>query len=344
MLGAPEPSAAAQPAAGWQRVELPGAGSFALWYLPAGLVAAAEAGEPLPAIVFLHGAGADPRQYPRFLEAAADAVGAVLVLPKSVGALGWGAAGDAAAIDEAVAAVGAELPLDPRRVAVAGHSAGGAYGYLLAYLGGRPYSGVFTLAAPFQEVRALAAGEPVPPIRMFYGTADPNYLTSYPRLVAQWRRLGVPFEEDVRAGFGHGDLPAAAVAAGFAFLVAQERPAQAGGCVPSATALCLAGGRYRVEVEWSAGGGSGAGRVVPVGSDDSGLFWFFDPANWEMLVKVLDACAVDGHRWVFAAATTDVAFSLRVTDTETGAAWRRDHPGGFAAPAIADTRAFACAP
>jgi hypothetical protein len=131
------------------------------------------------------------------------------------------------------------------------------------------------------------------------------------------------------------------VAAGFAFVAAQELPA-APACTPSPTALCLAGGRFRVEVDWAVRGDSGAGRVVPVGSDDSGLFWFFDPENWEMLVKVLDACAVNDHRWVFAAATTDVAYTLRVTDTGSGAAWRFDHPGGDPAPAVTDTAAFPC--
>jgi hypothetical protein len=82
--------------------------------------------------------------------------GAVLVLPKSLGSLGWGIVGDAAAIDEALAVVAAELPLDPRRTAISGHSAGGAYAYLLAYLGERPYSGVFTLAAPYYQVATLA--------------------------------------------------------------------------------------------------------------------------------------------------------------------------------------------
>lgn len=338
------PAAAEEaPAAGWRRLELPQSGSYALVYLPPALAAGLDAASPppLPAIVFLHGSGTAPPLYPPFVKAAADASGTVLVLPKSLGSLGWGVAGDEALVDEALAVAAAELPLDPRRTAIAGYSAGGAYAYLLAYLGDRAWSGVFTLAAPYYRVEALADPEQVPPIRMFYGTADRNYQSAYPRLVEQWQRLGVPFETDVRVGYGHGDLPAAAMAAGFAFLAAQELPA-ASACTPSPTALCLAGGRFRVEVDWTAGGTAGAGRVVPVGSDDSGLFWFFDPANWEMLVKVLDGCAVNGHRWVFAAATTNVAFSLRARDEVTGTAWRFDHAGGEPAPAITDTAAFPC--
>ena len=44
--------------------------------------------------------------------------------------------------------------------------------------------------------------------------------------------------------------------------------------------------------------------MVPVGSDDSGLFYYRNPQNWEMLVKVLDACSFSQRFWVFAAATT----------------------------------------
>jgi dienelactone hydrolase len=339
------PAGAAEAAeAGWQRVELPQAGSYALRYLPPSAAAAVEAGEEVPAVVFLHGAGSVPEHYRAWLRGAADAAGATLILPRSLHPVGWGAAGDEAMVGEAVAAVAATLPLDPDRVSIAGYSAGGAYAYLLAYLGERAWPAVFTLGAPFYEVPALARPERVAPIRMFYGTADPNYAAAYPRLVAQWQRLGVPHEADVHPGLDHGALPEGALADGFGFLLAHALDDAPGGgaCVAGETALCLVGGRFRVEVEWATAGSAGAGRVVPVGSDDSGLFWFFDPANWEMLVKVLDACAVNGHRWVFAAATTNVAHTLRVTDTATGADWRHDHPGGAAAPAVTDNLAFDC--
>jgi hypothetical protein len=88
-----------------------------------------------------------------------------------------------------------------------------------------------------------------------------------------------------------------------------------GECTPSETVLCLQGGRFAVSVEWADfQGNAGPGRRVPVASDDSGLFWFFHPDNWEMLVKVLDACPLDGHFWVFAAAATNVEYTLTVSD------------------------------
>jgi hypothetical protein len=100
-----------------------------------------------------------------------------------------------------------------------------------------------------------------------------------------------------------------------------------------------------VEVAWrDFDGNAGQGHVVPGAAADSGLFWFFGPQNWELLVKVLDGCAVNGHVWVFAAATTTVEHTLVVTDTLTGASARYDNPAGRPAPAVTDTLAFAACP
>ncbi len=63
-----------------------------------------------------------------------------------------------------------------------------------------------------------------------------------------------------------------------------------------------------------------------------------------MLVKVLDGCPVNQHFWVFAAATTNVEYTLRVTDTETGAVEEYLNPLGVASPAIIDTEAFMTCP
>ncbi|MCP3963712.1 MAG: ricin-type beta-trefoil lectin domain protein [bacterium] len=113
-------------------------------------------------------------------------------------------------------------------------------------------------------------------------------------------------------------------------------------CVRDARGLCLSRERFRVEVEWrDYEGNTGSGQVVPVGSDDSGLFWYFDADNWEMLIKVLDGCAINERFWVFAAATTDVEYTLRVTDTAMGAVREYFNPLGTASPAITDAGAFA---
>ncbi|MEM1202065.1 MAG: fibronectin type III domain-containing protein [Acidobacteriota bacterium] len=116
-------------------------------------------------------------------------------------------------------------------------------------------------------------------------------------------------------------------------------------CEADGDTLCLQNGRFKVEIQWrDFTGAVDAANVVPGGSDDSGLFWFFEADNWEMLVKVLDGCGVNNRFWVFAAATTNVEYTLVVTDTDTGAVSQYFNPLGTAAPAITDTDAFATCP
>jgi ribosomal protein L35AE/L33A len=113
-------------------------------------------------------------------------------------------------------------------------------------------------------------------------------------------------------------------------------------CVPTSERLCLAGGRFAVEVEWrTPQGGVGRGRMKP-DSDASGLVWFFDPSNVEVLVKVLDACTVFPNHWVFYAATTNVDFTVTVTDTATGLVKQYSNPMGQAAEPVQDTVTFPC--
>lgn len=122
-------------------------------------------------------------------------------------------------------------------------------------------------------------------------------------------------------------------------------PAPAGACVGDDHTLCLSGARFRVQVAWETGAGdSGLATVVPVSADDSGLLWFFNSSNWEMLVKVLNGCEAGGHYWVFFAATTNVEFVVTVTDTQTGQVKTYLNPQGHSADAVTDTGAFATCP
>ena len=117
-------------------------------------------------------------------------------------------------------------------------------------------------------------------------------------------------------------------------------------CTPDANTLCLNGGRFMVQVQWTDfQGNTGAGNVVPgVSSDTSGLFWFFGPDNWEMLIKVLNGCVVNNHYWVLGAASTNVEYTIQVTDTQTGQVKTYSNPLGTQSPAITDAAAFATCP
>lgn len=112
-------------------------------------------------------------------------------------------------------------------------------------------------------------------------------------------------------------------------------------CAASNTALCLRGDRFRVQVFWRLPDGTmGNAQVSGCGADESGIFWFFDAANLELLMKVLDGCSNNHSYWVFAAATTTLEFILRVRDTHTGEVKMYFNPQGRPADALTDFGAF----
>jgi len=115
-------------------------------------------------------------------------------------------------------------------------------------------------------------------------------------------------------------------------------------CVPDANTLCLSGGRVRVETTWETREGQrGRGRAVPL-TGDTGTFWFFDAANVETVVKVLDGCGLDDRRWFFAAGLTDVRVVTTVNDTATGAVKVYTNPLGHGFAPVLDTDALDCTP
>ncbi len=116
-------------------------------------------------------------------------------------------------------------------------------------------------------------------------------------------------------------------------------------CVADDATLCLGGGRFAVRATWETVGGT-AGTAHAVGlTGDTGYLWFFNPANVEAVVKVIDGCGIgSGAHWVFAGGLTDVAVLLTVTDTQTGTARTYANPQGKAFQPIQDTGAFPTCP
>jgi hypothetical protein len=91
-----------------------------------------------------------------------------------------------------------------------------------------------------------------------------------------------------------------------------------GACGPGDGSLCLLGGTFRVEVEWTdPGGATGRGHAVPL-TDAAGAFWFFGPKNLELTVKALDGRSVNGRYWFFYGGLSSVEYTITVTDTRTG--------------------------
>lgn len=113
----------------------------------------------------------------------------------------------------------------------------------------------------------------------------------------------------------------------------------------SLTAPCL-NDRFSVSVTWrTPDGATGQGTAVACTSSDSAIFWFFDPTNWELLVKSHNACVDPFNRyWLFSAATTNVFFRLNVLDVRAGVNKIYFNYPGPPAPAVTDTDAFATCP
>lgn len=110
------------------------------------------------------------------------------------------------------------------------------------------------------------------------------------------------------------------------------------GTCTAGSILCVAGNRFRVQVTWKAGALGGAAQAVSL-SGDTGYFWFTDPANVELMVKVLDGRTLNGSFWVFYGALSNLEYTLTVTDSVTGKVKTYSNPSGQFA-SVGDTTAF----
>ena len=108
------------------------------------------------------------------------------------------------------------------------------------------------------------------------------------------------------------------------------------------SALLLGNGRFQLEVEFRLPlAAEQRGHAVQL-TGDSGYFWFFDEANVELVLKVLDGCDVNGRFWVFAAGLTDVETTITVTDTHSETVETYVNPAGTPFAPLQDTSAFEC--
>lgn len=76
---------------------------------------------------------------------------------------------------------------------------------------------------------------------------------------------------------------------------------------------------FQVLVEWKnpRDGSEGEGYGLPL-AEDSGAFWFFNPANVEATIKILDGRPVNGHWWVFIASMTDLEMKVTIYENRNG--------------------------
>jgi hypothetical protein len=180
------------------------------------------------------------------------------------------------------------------------------------------------------DTRFVSTGEPEWRARDFFGPDSvdrwyPNHQSRSfvpPRRQAYAIRMGV-VHEGTRGGSG------------------PLSPGEYTDCHPTSTPLVF-DGDYKVSLCYeTAKGEVGEAKGGIWASGQSGLLWFFDRGNAEVLIKVLDGCSHNGRRWVFVAPVTDVAFNLHVTDSR-GLLWTHRNRLGVTASTRSDTSAFPC--
>ncbi|HEX5760412.1 MAG TPA: S8 family serine peptidase [Thermoanaerobaculia bacterium] len=113
-------------------------------------------------------------------------------------------------------------------------------------------------------------------------------------------------------------------------------------CVRDGETACLVSSRFEVEVDWQSSSASGDAQVMSFNgqraeNNDSAFFWFFSATNFEMGLKILDACVFNGKFWVFISGLTDRGWTVRIRDTQTGATKTYSNPVGRLTPTTADT-------
>jgi hypothetical protein len=151
--------------------------------------------------------------------------------------------------------------------------------------------------------------------------------------------IGTPQRVTYRSGNGgvswtsiSQDVPATKALGVRAELVAFNPNA----CVPDGDTLCLNNGRFKVEATFNTNTQQGVAQVVKL-TDETGYMFFFNAANVEAVVKVLNACFINGAYWVFAGGLTDQGVVLTVTDTVTLQSKTYTNPRGRVWVTITDT-------
>ena len=113
--------------------------------------------------------------------------------------------------------------------------------------------------------------------------------------------------------------------------------------VPKEQQVCLHD-RFPVAITGISQSPTGIGTPVRTGTRDTGLFWFYYDTKWDVMVKVLDGCAVNAHWWVLIGPLTDAGYTISVADpvSPTNPIRTYSNTLGNLAEATIDVTAFPC--
>jgi len=119
-------------------------------------------------------------------------------------------------------------------------------------------------------------------------------------------------------------------------------------CTQTGTGACLLSGRFQVTAVYENDvSGSGPATVLSFGStraesDESVFYYFTGPRNFELAVKVLDACSLTNTFWVFIGGLTNQGWTVNVLDTHTGNHNRYGNALDVTTVTTTDTAALPC--
>ncbi|MGZ5441082.1 MAG: NF038122 family metalloprotease [Thermoanaerobaculia bacterium] len=114
-------------------------------------------------------------------------------------------------------------------------------------------------------------------------------------------------------------------------------PGEIGPCVADATTVCLLDGRFRLRIDYvnpfsnppNQPGTLLAGRLLESAQNpDTGLFGFSAPTAVEVVVRIQDTRPFAQRFDIYYGGMTDVAYTVTVTDTETGVARQYHNAAG----------------
>lgn len=119
-------------------------------------------------------------------------------------------------------------------------------------------------------------------------------------------------------------------------------------CTNGAEAACLLSGRFQVTATYyNATDGKAQGQVLSFSgtraeSDESVFYYFTDPSNFELGVKILDACTINNSFWVFLGGLTNQGWEVNILDTATGHTKFYDNALNVTTVTTTDTAALPC--
>lgn len=117
-----------------------------------------------------------------------------------------------------------------------------------------------------------------------------------------------------------------------------------GTCGTTPDRLCLNQDRFQVTstfLTYASVSGVGMAQAM---TGDTGYFWFFNPANVEAVIKVINGCSFNGNYWIYAGGLTDVYVRLEVKDVRAGVSQVYTNPLGTPFHPIGDIASLPTCP